>query len=65
MTFNAWLRKQQRRADPIGDLARDAFSDPKWPATARTQRQYLLGVNACEGALVALDRAQAEWRATR
>jgi uncharacterized protein YozE (UPF0346 family) len=65
MTFNAWLRRQRHRQDPVGDLARDAFSDPHWPPVARHQRKYLVGVNSCEGAMAALDRAHTEWRADR
>ena len=26
MTFEAWLKKQQKRQDPVGDLARDFYS---------------------------------------
>ena len=29
MTFEAWLKKQQKRDDPIGDLARDFYSCKK------------------------------------
>ena len=29
-TFDNWLRAQQGRADPVGDLARDIAADEEW-----------------------------------
>lgn len=29
--FTSWLLEQRDRDDPVGDLARDAGVDPKWP----------------------------------
>lgn len=29
--FSAWLRRQRDRRDPVGDLARLAELDPRWP----------------------------------
>ncbi|MBE3597759.1 MAG: hypothetical protein IMX02_02800 [Limnochordaceae bacterium] len=63
--FTGWLRRQWRRDDPVGDLARDVRLDPDWPGRARrpqTYRRYLEQCGACEGALRALERAWVEWR---
>lgn len=38
-TYMAWLFAQRGRDDPIGDLARDAFRDPKWDGS----QSYLRG----------------------
>jgi uncharacterized protein YozE (UPF0346 family) len=65
LTFHAWLMAQRDRADPVGDLARDARADRDWPARGRTPndfRRYLDHRNACDGALRALDRAWREYR---
>lgn len=29
-TYMGWLFQQRGRADPVGDLARDAFADAEW-----------------------------------
>ncbi len=31
MKFNAWLRRQTRRSDEIGELAKVMTDDPDWP----------------------------------
>lgn len=61
--FYRWLRKQQDRRDPVGDLARDAISDPDFPKTADYERaeSYLSACWACDGAFKALRRAFAEF----
>jgi uncharacterized protein YozE (UPF0346 family) len=62
--FKAWLRHQQHRRDPVGDLARDAHHDHEWPrgsARLRTLHDHLDEMNACAAAHDALDRAWLEW----
>lgn len=65
--FSDYLRQQVRRDDAIGDLARDAARDPTLSTcsgfTAQFLRARLLQLGACEGALLALDRARAEHKA--
>ena len=64
MQFVPWLRRQHRRDDPIGDLARDVRADRVHTGRMQTYRglwQYL-EPHACEKALKALERAHAEYR---
>lgn len=64
VSFSAWLKKQKKRPDAVGDLARDVCRDPDWPARARkllTFRRYLQDCGACEGAMESLERAWAEY----
>lgn len=64
VTFNTWLGLQSDRDDPVGDLARDAASDPDWPdveALDRLQDHIIGAANAGSPALPALERAWAEW----
>jgi hypothetical protein len=63
MTFTSWLRKQIRRDDPVGDLARDVVVDPTWPHTRGYFgfHWYLQKIRACEGAQRSLSQAWAEW----
>lgn len=63
MTFHAWLMEQHNRADPVGDLARDARDDRDWPARARVREdfhRYLVLFPASGDALRAFDRAWTE-----
>lgn len=66
MTFWQWLQKQKKRHDPVGDLARDAFSDREWhkPQTFKAWRNHLTDVGACDGAQEALNTAWREYEAT-
>jgi hypothetical protein len=73
-TFTAWLLRQRKRDDPIGDLARDFKSDrdnthrraaePKLPhqITPASLRSYLTHRGACDGAQDALLSAAREYR---
>lgn len=65
MEFTEWLRKQTRRRDVIGDLARDTRADPAWPPPGKPSRAryrgYLEAQGAIPEALDALDVAWGEW----
>lgn len=68
MTFLQYLREQKSRYDPVGDLARDAFTapDPDMPRGTTTREQwqlYLQMHRACDGAMDALDDAWDEYDA--
>lgn len=69
MSFVDWLRKQTRRRDVIGDLARDTRADPHWPPPGKPSRSryrgYLAQQDAIPGVLDALDVAWDEWDALR
>ena len=61
-TFNQWLKKQTKRNDPIGDLARDAANDSeRKPRTLEGWRDHLYDNSACDGAHSALEDAYREW----
>lgn len=71
-SFGSWLKAQQHRDDPIGDLAQDFLADIKrtehpWPShwSVTTLRHRLEFQCACDGAFEALDQAVAEWKASR
>jgi uncharacterized protein YozE (UPF0346 family) len=64
MTFRAWLREQQHRDDPVGDLARVADQDNRFPrrnAKLRKLVRHLEEQEAVPGAKEALHRAWGEW----
>ena len=64
LTFWCWLSRQRRRADPVGDLARDAWQDETFPRRARrldTLDAYLGRVGACDGTHRSLRRAFGEY----
>jgi len=70
-TFGAWLKAQQERNDPVGDLARDFIDACRWmkndpmamsPGSVTLQMACL---NACSEAYEALDAAAAEWEGSR
>ena len=69
MSFVDWLRKQTRRRDVIGDLARDTRADPAWPPPGKPSRSryrdHLVRQGAIPSALDALDAAWDEWDARR
>jgi hypothetical protein len=69
VTFVDWLRKQRRRRDAIGDLARDTRADDHWPPPGKPSRSryrgYLVQQGAIPAALEALDDAWDEWDAAR
>jgi uncharacterized protein YozE (UPF0346 family) len=64
LSFYRWLQRQGARADPVGDLARDARRDAAWPkrtnALPRLDR-YLRDRGAGVLARRALRRAYGEW----
>ena len=66
MTFLQYLRGQQQRHDPVGDLARDALTDPDpdMPRRSTTRERwqcYLSRHGTCPGAMDALDAAWDEY----
>ena len=67
-TFAHWLRKQTKRKDPIGDLARDAAQDRTFPldtSSGPKLRSYMRSCPACNEAMEALEKALMEWRTTK
>ncbi len=66
VSFRAWLRRQEHRDDPVGDLARDAADDRMFPHVGKldTIVGYLLLMHACHEAVEAARVAHAEWRAS-
>ena len=59
-TFYQWIKKQIKRNDPVGDLAKDIKFDreaPKGAAGFSQWQGYLHDNNACDGAIKALDTA--------
>jgi transcriptional regulator with XRE-family HTH domain len=67
-TFAHWLRKQTKRNDPIGDLARDAAQDRTFPVDTSSGpklRSYMRSCRACDEAIEALEEALAEWRGSK
>lgn len=67
-TFTAWLRSQTKARGGLGDLARDAAEDRAFPidtSSGPRLRSYMRSVNACEGAMEALEEALKIWRSQR
>lgn len=63
--FTKWLRQQEQRDDPIGDLARDLARDQYYRLTNPGLNQiynYLRARGACDEALAALVEAYREWQ---
>jgi len=63
-SFTGWLKRQHRRNDPIGDLARDVLRDPNWPRgrTLKPFLEYLTRQGASERARAALEKAWREYQ---
>ncbi len=40
-TFTSWLKKQSKRDDPIGDLARDYIQAGRLPNSEERMRDYI------------------------
>lgn len=62
--FKAWLKAQTQRNDPVGDIARDAAADPRWPrgnARLSTLIEHLEFNGASPAAVEALRDAYGEW----
>lgn len=38
--FSRWLFRRRKEKSPLGDLARDAFSDPQWPRRATAFAEF-------------------------
>ena len=68
MTFGDWLKKRKNEDSPIGDLARDWFSDSERPRGRLTHKVMLAHLDdcpaACDGAYRALCAAWHAWAIT-
>lgn len=65
--FLTWLRQQENRGDPVGDLAGDAKYDPEL-RHLKTYGEWMLhlaDVGACDGAIDAFKEAWAEWQSSQ
>lgn len=68
LSFSVWLRRQNRRQDPVGDLARDFILDAVGrrphggPVTFEVVRERLRDIGADRVAFDALARADVEYR---
>jgi uncharacterized protein YozE (UPF0346 family) len=63
-TFWQWIRKQRKRDDAVGDIARDILADPTWPRRAwklTTLMEYLESYAASPAAVRAFALAYGEW----
>lgn len=63
--FRQWLQSQEKRDDPIGDLARDMRRDPGQVTpnpSLSDLYHYMRAARACDGALQALIDAYREWQ---
>lgn len=60
--FHRWLEQQEKRNDPVGDLATDVKRDKSYPIAESSHEQlrsYFESVARCDGPIKAFDRA---WR---
>jgi hypothetical protein len=65
--FDAWLRMQFRRNDPVGDLASDVMADSRLKRKRfgyASLLDHLIGSGACLDAIVALRDAHNEFKQT-
>lgn len=69
MTFYQWLYKQQKRQDPVGNLARDMSRDPNKPrvtylgeGTRELLLDYITRQTTDTNARRAVERAIAEYQ---
>ncbi len=66
-SFTSWIKKQHKRDDATGDIARDVRADHCWPKGATTRQAFVnhLRYNhqAIPRAITALERAYREWEA--
>lgn len=65
--FRGWLRRQRRRQDAVGDIARDLAADrcAAWLRSLSALQAHLLLHNAEDRFVAALGAAYREWQATR
>lgn len=63
MGFRSWLRKQARREDRVGDLARDANEDSAFPSRGTKERWelHLFSMGADSNCMDAFDAAWGEF----
>lgn len=64
MSFRQWLRQQEKRDDPVGDLANDAKYDKRSAPrdTLPAWTRHLERANACGEAMQALRNAWDEYK---
>lgn len=58
--FTSWLSFNRWRADPVGDLARDAYTDPHWPP-ARHYLSFVAYLHRRHAREVVLETLQTAW----
>jgi hypothetical protein len=65
--FKSYCRQFKRENSPRGDFVRDILVDPSWPGVYSPDRtrEYLTGVGASEGAMVAFEILLAGFHAQR
>ncbi len=62
MTFEKWLKKQKKRNDPVGDLARDFIEVNRLYKTKdKCDKDHLRKHNAISACYIALEIARDEW----
>lgn len=63
MTFNKWLKTQEYREDPTGDIAQDSRRDRRLKPgnTLPAWQWHLRTIGACKEALEALEQAWKEY----
>lgn len=62
MDYRTWLRQQEQRSDPIGDLAREARQDKMWNGS---QRQMRLKLSTTDTKLDVFEQSIKEFRASK
>jgi len=60
-TFRQWLKQQEKRDDPVGDLARDVKADRPGVSSVEGLRRVLEEHGAFQGAMDALETAAGEY----
>ncbi len=67
MNFTDWIKKQHRRNDATGDIARDIRQDRCWPRQTTSLKDFVNHLRnrhrASSAAIGALEKAYREWEA--
>ena len=59
MPFKRWIKKYENDNSLLGDLARDIQNDDRFPERSQAYHviyNYLVGMNACETALITFQK---------